>query len=86
MSRPRYRRGVRPALFVEDPDAATEYVVIVEVHVDADRVEKRLVDAGMLASGEPLAAAGRVRLEVLGLRRYQAYQELEAQGGAIGGS
>lgn len=71
-------RGERPALIADDPDAATEYVVIVEVHVDADQIEKQLVDKGLLARRAPQAAPGRVRLEVLGLSHYAAYEALEA--------
>jgi hypothetical protein len=71
-------RGPRPALFVEDAGAATEYVVIVEVRVDATRVEKRLIERGLLASRGPVAATQELRLEVLGLDEYAAYEQLRA--------
>lgn len=43
-------RGERPALLVRDPKAKTEYEVLVEVHVDADRVAQRLRAVGLLAA------------------------------------
>ena len=69
-------RGEGPALFVEQTGAETEYVVIVEVQVDAGKVEGRLVERGLIASRAPLATAGIVRLEVEGLDQYAAYEQL----------
>jgi hypothetical protein len=69
-------RGVRPALFGDSSGAATEYVVIVEVSVDAGKVEKRLVERGLLAGRGELAAAGIVQLEVLGLYQYAGLEQL----------
>jgi hypothetical protein len=50
----RYRvleeRGERRALLVDDPGVTMEFVVLVEVHVDVDRVAARLEDAGLAAT------------------------------------
>jgi hypothetical protein len=66
-------RGRRPALFSDDPDVSEEYMVIVEVQVDVDRIHAKLVDAGLLLPGQNLLAANEVRLEVEGLTYYPAY-------------
>jgi len=71
-------RGERPALFVEEGGAATEYVVIVEVQVDAGRVEQRLVERGLISRSQPAGVDRVVRLEVVGLEQYAAYEELRA--------
>ena len=69
-------RGERPALFIEDPEVENEYVVLVEVRVDADRVRERLADAGLLVA--PSGEGGRVRLRVVieDLESYRAYAAL----------
>jgi hypothetical protein len=52
-------RGERRPLLLHDPKLTSEYVVLVSVQVDADRVGDRLTRAGLLASdGAP--ATGRV--------------------------
>jgi len=68
-------RGERPALFVEG-DVATEYVVVVEVHVDLDRVRGSLVEAGLLAPEQQPGSTQRVQVEVDGLDRYPAYEAM----------
>ncbi len=78
----RYRiledRGERPALFAADDTVESEYVVIVEVYVDALRVKRRLEEIGLLAPpGERLATRSIV-LEVRGLQVYPAYEALKA--------
>jgi len=72
-------RGESPVLFAEDPDIDTEYVVVVEVLVDVDRVSAALERNGListasLAEGE----SSRLTLEVLGLSRYPAVERLVA--------
>jgi hypothetical protein len=69
-------RGERPALFSDDPEARTEYVVVVEARVDADRVREALLRGGL-----PVASAGdgrrhRVRLEAEGLGDFASYRAL----------
>ncbi len=77
----RYRilddQGERPAMFGEDPEVTREYVVIVEVSVEAERVEQRLVEAGLLSSEYAAGEATRLRVEVRGLLEYPAYQAMQ---------
>ena len=72
----RYRiredRGERPALFTEDPEVESEYVVVVEVNVDVERVRERLVEAGLLLpSGD--SRRYRVRVVIEQVESYAAY-------------
>jgi len=69
-------QGERPALFTDHPDAATEYVVVVEVEVEVDRVRDRLVVAGLLEDEGLTATLTGIRLEVLDLEQYAGYQAL----------
>ena len=70
-------QGERPALFTSDPDVATEYVVLMEVQVEVERVRLRLEEMGLLT---PLEAAEltAIRLEIRGLTHYGGYQALLA--------
>jgi hypothetical protein len=74
----RYRvlqdRGLRPALFGKETGAEKEYVVVVEVQVDAERVAERLRAAGWLSSGAP-NGAGQAPLQLVleGVTDYRAY-------------
>jgi len=70
-------QGERPALFTDNPDAATEYVVVVEVQVETERVRERLVAAGLLEDEEQMALSG-IELEVRELGHYGGYAELVA--------
>jgi hypothetical protein len=70
-------QGERPTLFTENPDAATEYVVVVEVQVDVDRVRASLVKAGLLQDTAAAVLTG-IDLDVRGLTQYAGYQELMA--------
>ncbi len=75
----RYRiledRGERPALFVDDPGVESEYVVVVEAHLDVDRIRQRMAASGLLApSGE--ARWVQVRVVIEGLESYGAYAAL----------
>lgn len=67
-------RGERPALFTELPDVETEYVVVVEVQVDAERVRQRLREAGLLMA--PAAGAWRrpVRVVVEDVGSWASYR------------
>lgn len=67
-------RGERPALFVEDPEVETEYVVVTEVHVDVDRLRSRLSENGLLAM--PSGESPRLLLEVTveGVDRYDTFE------------
>lgn len=66
-------RGERPALFIEDPDVETEYVVVVEVHVDTDRVREQLARSGLLAMPSGGARRPPVQVVIRDLRGYQEY-------------
>jgi hypothetical protein len=71
-------RGERPALFSEDPDVETEYVVVVMVHVDVNRVRRRLEMTGVL---EPSGEVRRVRIHLViedlaGYAEFAALQHL----------
>jgi hypothetical protein len=69
-------RGEGPALFDSDPDVETEYVVIVSVFVDRDRIRERLTRAGMLLipAGQEPQIQSRLILEDLG--EYWVYAEI----------
>jgi hypothetical protein len=69
-------QGERPSLFNDDPDAATEYVVVVEVQVDVDRVRERLVAAGLLATGASETPLTGIRLEVQGITHFRGLEAL----------
>ena len=68
-------QGERPMLFTEHPDAATEYVVVVEVQVEVERVRERLVAARLLAD-EGRSSFESILLEVRDLDRYEGYDAL----------
>jgi hypothetical protein len=69
-------RGEGPALFGSDLDVETEYVVIVSVFVDRDRIRARLTRAGMLLTpaGQEPQIKSRLILENLG--EYWVYAEI----------
>ena len=73
----RYRiredRGERPALFTDDPEVETEYVVVVEVHVDVERVRERLTEAGLLLIPSGDRRLYRVRVVIEEVGSYAAY-------------
>jgi hypothetical protein len=69
-------RGERPALFSQDPDVATEYVVIVSVSIDRDLIRDRLEAAGMLLARPSGASSVRIRLALEGLIEYWAYEAI----------
>lgn len=73
----RYRiredRGERPALFTDDPEVESEYVVVVEVHVDVDRVRERLAEAGLLLMPSGDSRRYRVRVVIEQVESYAAY-------------
>ena len=72
-------RGERPALFIEDPEVVTEYVIVLESHVDVGRVHESLARSGLVAV--PSGDASRVRMRVVvemvdGAQGYGAYAAL----------
>lgn len=63
-------RGERPVLFADEPGVRSEYLVVVEVIVDVDRVTAELARAGLIARPTSVAASQAVTVELLGIDRY----------------
>jgi hypothetical protein len=70
-------QGEQSVLFEEKPDVTKEYVVVVEVIVDVDRVTRALEQAGRIES-RTADASKEVRVELVGIRRYEAYEAFVA--------
>ncbi len=68
-------QGERPVMFTSNPDAATEYVVIVEVEVDAEHVASRLRSVGLLVEVAQDSLTG-TQVEVQGLMQYAGLMRL----------
>ncbi len=68
-------RGEGPALFVDDPEVESEYIVVVEAHLDLDRIRQRMATQGLVA---PAGEARRVQVRVVmeGLGTYEEFQSL----------
>ncbi len=71
-------QGELPVLFADVPGIETEYVVVVEVIVDVDRVSAALERAGLVSVLDPQPTAEAVILEVVGLARYEAHETVLA--------
>ena len=72
-------RGVQPALLGNDPSIETEYVVVVSVYVDVDRVKQRLTDQGLLSVlPAGLSSQQPVTLVLEGLRGHAGYQAVQS--------
>ncbi len=69
-------RGEGPALFGSNLDVETEYVVIVSVFVDRDRIRERLTRAGMLLTPAGQEPQIRSRLILENLGEYWVYAEI----------
>ncbi len=64
-------RGERPVLFADEPGVRSEYLVVVEVLVDVDRLEAELARAGLVE--QPVLPGGTgesVTIELVGLEQY----------------
>lgn len=70
-------RGERPVLFADEPGVRSEYLVVVEVLVDLDRVTSELARAGLIASAEPARGGESVEIELLGIEQYSAFRRVE---------
>lgn len=72
-------RGVRPALFRTRLEM--EYVVVVEAHVDVDRVRDRLASRGLLLENAPDAPERRLEVvaELDSFQVYRAFREVLEQ-------
>jgi hypothetical protein len=69
-------RGEGPARYSTNPKARAEYVVLVEVQVDVERVRGRLIEAGLVAPSGLVPEGSSFILEVRGLGVYPAYAAL----------
>jgi hypothetical protein len=69
-------RGEGPTLFGSDLDVETEYVVIVSVFVDRDRIRERLTRAGILLTPPGQEPQIRSRLVLENLGEYWVYAEI----------
>jgi hypothetical protein len=69
-------RGEGPALFGSDLDVETEYVVIVSVFVDRDRIRARLTRAGMMLTPAGQQPEIRSRLILDDIGEYWVYAEI----------
>lgn len=65
-------RGERPVLFAEEPGVRSEYLVVVEVIVDVDRVRGELARAGLIEASPVQGVRRKVLVELVGLERYAA--------------
>ncbi|MFP6639398.1 MAG: hypothetical protein VCC04_04070 [Myxococcota bacterium] len=66
-------QGERPVLFTQHPDAATEYVVVMEIQVEVDRVRQRLEEVGLIEP-RPIGRLEGIELVLRGVQHYSAYQ------------
>lgn len=67
-------RGERPVLFAEEPGVRSEYLVVVEVLVDVERVRGELTRAGLIESTAGSTVTRTVWIELEGLERYAGYR------------
>ena len=71
-------QGERPVLFDDAPGIDTEYVVVMEVIVDVDRVGRALEDAGLVVSADAEREQVDLTVELVGLSRYPALERVLA--------
>jgi len=71
-------KGESPVLFEEDPDISTEYIVVVEVLVDVDRVRSALNQAGLTVDGGVQAVNEPIIVELIGVGRYDAFEAIRS--------
>ena len=69
-------QGEQPVLFDDAPGVTSEYIVVVEVIVDVDRVNDALEQAGLVAADLSPRSEESVTLELVGLSRYEALEEV----------
>jgi hypothetical protein len=78
-------RGEVPVFIRDDPDVAVEYVVVIEVLVDVDRVTAALEAAGLIVGIKSAEIGEPISVELLGLSRFEAFDVLlEALRGELG--
>ena len=71
-------QGSRPVLFPGESEATREYVVVVDVTVDVDRVRERLAARGLIAIEEEVDAGSGLQIEALGLRHWSGFEAFVA--------
>jgi len=67
-------QGSRPVLFPGESEATREYVVVVDVTVDVDRVRGRLAERGLIVAEAAPDAGQGLEIEVLGLRHWSGFE------------
>jgi hypothetical protein len=76
----RYRilddRGEVPILVEDESELRIEYVVVVEILVDVDRVQSALEAAGLIVVSTSTEAGAPIAVEMLGLSRFEAVEML----------
>ncbi|MFL2935208.1 MAG: hypothetical protein ACJZ7Z_00640, partial [Myxococcota bacterium] len=68
-------QGERPAIFTQTLDSANEYVVVIEVDVEADSVRKKLEEKGLIEVQKRLRREG-ITLDLQGLVDYRLYSAM----------
>ena len=71
-------QGELPVLFADEPGIETEYVIVIEVIVDVDRVARALEEAGLVVAAEAQDEQVDVTIELVGLSRYEALEQVLA--------
>lgn len=71
-------QGELPVLFADEPGVETEYVIVIEVIVDVDRVGRALEEAGLVVAAEAQDEQVDVTIELVGLSRYEALEHVLA--------
>jgi hypothetical protein len=69
-------RGEQRRRLLADREVQWEYVVLIELHLDVDRVRERLAETGLLGPVEPAGPARVVRVAVEGLGSFRGYQAI----------
>ncbi|MFK7897250.1 MAG: hypothetical protein AB8G23_15520 [Myxococcota bacterium] len=71
-------KGEKPALFKDEPGVRVEYIVVVEVIVDVDRVTSALEAQGLVAASNSINEGPRsaVAIEIEGLSKYAAFNSV----------
>lgn len=67
-------RGERAALFSEDPEVENEYVVLIEVKVEAGLLRERLGRSGLLAATQHGERRHRVRIVLEDVQTWASYR------------
>ena len=81
-------QGSRPVLFPGETEATREYVVVVEVTVDVERVRARLTERGLIAVEEEAETGSGLQIEARGLRHWSGFEAFVAllESPAVGAS